>query len=189
MQVITFTGFSLIIGGSGTVLPLGIQSDIMKALCILLLLLLTASLHAQNFVTAQGEYMDTTKSISANCAPPYKLFYYQLKAKYPVSSAILLRESNAFLKQKGGEYTGSGYVTFRFFIDCEGTMSRVLVMQTDENYKTIHFDKAFVNDLYQYLKTMDQWKKNIDIQDIKNANYIAYISFKIKNGEVVNIIP
>ena len=161
----------------------------MKALSILLFTLLSASLFGQNIITTQGEYMDTTLSISAHCAPPYNIFYYQIQGKYPVSSAILLADSKAFLKQKGGKYAGTGYVTFRFFIDCEGIMSRIRVMQTDENYKTIHFEKTFVNDLYQYLKTMDQWKKNIDIQDIKNANYMAYISFKIKNGEVVNIIP
>lgn len=62
-------------------------------------------------------------------------------------------------------------------------------MQTDENYKTTHFEKKFVNDLYGFLLTMDKWKKNLEIQDIKNANYLSFVSFKIKNGEVISIIP
>lgn len=133
--------------------------------------------------------MDTTRVFSPECAPPYQIFYYSADAKYPVSSTILLSESRAFLKQKKQIHSGNGYVTFRFIIDCQGTMSRVLVQQTDDNYKAIHFQKEFVNDLYSYLKTMDQWKKNLKLRNLENINYIAFISFKIKNGEVVNIIP
>lgn len=132
--------------------------------------------------------MDTTRVFSAECAPPYQIFYYQVKAKYPVSSALLLNQSREFMKSKP-MYSGSGYVTFRFYIDCQGIMSHVLVQQTDENYKSFHFEKEFVNDLYNYLKTMHDWKKNLEVQNLKNINYIAFISFKIKNGEIVNIIP
>ncbi len=137
----------------------------------------------------KGEFMDTTRIFSPDCAPPYAIFYYQIKAKYPVSSTILLADSRAFVKQRNQLYSGSGYVTFHFYIDCKGTMSRVLVQQTDENYKSFHFQKEFVNDLYSYLKTMHEWKKKLEIQNPKNINYIAFISFKIKNGEIVNIIP
>jgi hypothetical protein len=161
----------------------------MKTACTLCLILASTSLFAQNYITPKGEFMDTTRVFSPACAPPYQIFYYSVNAKYPVSSTVLLSESRAFLKQKQQIYTGSGYVTFRFIIDCEGIMSRVLVQQTDDQYKTVHFQKEFVNDLYAYLKTMDQWKKNLKIKDIENINYIAFISFKIKNGEVVNIIP
>lgn len=146
-------------------------------------------LYGQNYIIPKGEYMDTTLNVSSKCSPPYNIFYYQLKAKYPVASATLLSESRAFMKQKGQIYSGNGYVTFKFFIDCEGTMSSVKVMQTDDNYKAIHFEKSFVNDLYNYLKTMNKWKTNLKVEDLKNINYIAFISFKIKNGEVINIIP
>jgi len=161
----------------------------MKIGFIFCFLFISESLYGQNYITSKGEYMDTTLNVSSKCSPPYNIFYYQLKAKYPVASATLLNESKAFMKQKMRIYSGTGYVTFKFFIDCEGTMSRIKVMQTDDNYKAIHFEKSFVNDLYGYLQTMDKWKRNLDVENLKNVNYIAFISFKIKNGEVINIIP
>ncbi|MEO6684621.1 MAG: hypothetical protein ABIN24_01595 [Dyadobacter sp.] len=161
----------------------------MKIVFLICLMLFAGNILGQNFITPKGEYMDTTRTVSSNCAPPYVIFYYNLKGKYPVSSSAILRESREYLKQKGHTYSGDGYITFRFFIDCEGIMSRIQVLQTDDNYKSTHFQKEFADDLYSYLKTMKEWKKNLEIQTLKNANYIAFISFKIKNGEVVNIIP
>jgi len=133
--------------------------------------------------------MDTTRIFHSDCAPPYAIYYYQVKAKYPASSSTLLREAREFLKHKHSSIEGSGYITFRFFVDCKGTMSRVQVLQTDENYNTTHFSKDYVNDLYLYVKTLDQWLVNTEIQNLKNINYIAFISFKIKHGQIVNIIP
>ena len=133
--------------------------------------------------------MDTTLVTSSSCSPPYVIYYYDLKAKYPATSLSILREAKAFMKNTRETYTGTGYITFRFFINCEGIVSRTKVMQTDENYKVTHFEKKFVNDLYNFLLTMDKWKKNLEIQNIKNANYLSFISFKIKNGEVIAVIP
>ncbi|MCF2444257.1 hypothetical protein L0657_09840 [Dyadobacter sp. CY345] len=161
----------------------------MKVVFRLYLLLSSISLFGQNYITPKGEFMDTTRVYSPGCAPPYQIFYYQVKAKYPVSSALLLAESRNFIKSKERINSGSGYVTFRFIIDCEGIMSRVLVQQTDENYKPFHFEKEFVNDLYSYLKTMRLWKTHLRVENLNNINYVAFVSFKIKNGEIINIIP
>ncbi|WP_149242075.1 hypothetical protein [Dyadobacter sp. 32] len=161
----------------------------MKAILIICLSFASIISFAQNYTLPQGEYMDTTLVISPKCSPPYSIFYYQVKAKYPVSSETLLREAKDFMKEKGHTYTGSGYVTFRFYVDCEGTMSRIKVMQTDEDYKPARFQKDLVEELYQFAKKINKWPTGIEIQDIKNVNYIAFISFKIKNGEIINIIP
>jgi hypothetical protein len=161
----------------------------MKAIFMIFFCFVSTILLGQNYILSQGEYMDTTLVISPKCSPPYRIFYYQVKAKYPVSSETLLREAKDFMKEKGHTYAGSGYVTFRFYVDCEGTMSRIKVMQTDEDYKPARFQKGFVEELYQFAKKMNKWPTGIEIQDIKNINYIAFISFKIKNGEITNIIP
>ena len=67
-------------------------------------------------------------------------------------------------------------------------MKRTQVLQTDKNYKTYHFDKAFVDELYFFLNTLDDWKI---VKDNKGnpLSYIAFITFKIENGKVINIIP
>lgn len=161
----------------------------MRIVFILLLILSSISLFGQNYITPKGEFMDTTRVLGPDCAPPFQIFYYQVKAKYPVSSTQLLRQSQEFISEKKRIYSGNGYVTFRFFVNCEGIMSRVQVQQTNENYKAFHFQKEFVEDLYSYLQTMHKWKQNLQVQNLKNLNYTAFISFKITNGQIVNIIP
>lgn len=129
----------------------------------ILFCLVSNILFAQNFVLPQGEYMDTTSVFHSDCAPPYAIYYYQVQAKYPVSSPALLTEARAFLKQNSNSIESSGYITFRFFIDCKGSMSRVQVLQTDENYKTTHFPKEYVNSLYLFVKTLDKWPMDIPL--------------------------
>ncbi|MCF0058525.1 hypothetical protein [Dyadobacter sp. CY356] len=161
----------------------------MRIVFIFFLILSSISLFGQNYIIPKGEYMDTTLITSPNCSPPYTLYYYDVKAKYPDGSLSILNDTKQYLKKTNNTYVGTGYITFRFFINCEGVISRTKVMQTDENYKVTHFEKKFINDLYGFLLTMDKWKKNPTIYDIKNANYLSFVSFKIKNGEVIAIIP
>ena len=142
----------------------------------------------QNYTLPDGEYMDTTNNLKSNC-DTYNNYYYSLGCKYPKNSTSLLKELQVFLKNKNNRYSGSGYITFHFRIDCEGKPNqKVKVLQTDANYKTYHFDKILVNDLYLFLKTLNEWKIGL----AKNGNtysYLAFITFKIYNGKITNIAP
>jgi hypothetical protein len=160
----------------------------MKYLTVLLILFSFFSAAGQNYITIHGEFMDTASTANLKCSSD-SLYYYEIGGKYPRSSSTLLKESQAFIEKKNNKYSGSGYITFRFMIDCEGKMlKRVQVLQTDTDYKKYHFDKIFVNDLFDYLKTLDQWKI-AKSQSGKTFNYLAFITFKISNGKVINIIP
>jgi hypothetical protein len=142
----------------------------------------------QNYILPDGEYMDTTSNSNSECKVN-NIYYYQVNGKYPESSSSLLLEALEFMNKKTTEYTGSGYITFRFAIDCEGKMAnKVQVLQTNEYYKNYHFEKSLVNDLYSFVKTLDKWK-TIKKKDNKTYSYVTFITFKIKNGKVINIIP
>lgn len=132
--------------------------------------------------------MDTTVVANPKCSDKYLIYFYHVNTRYPVSTQSLLSESKAFLSKTGQKYTGSGYVTFRFMINCEGKMQRVRVMQVDDDYKPKHFDKRFVSDLNDYIHTLDRWETGLSAFKMENVNYIAYLSFRIKNGEVINVI-
>jgi hypothetical protein len=131
--------------------------------------------------------MDTT-SARGTCREP-NVYYYQVGGKYPENSASLLEKTRMFLQKQNKQYTGSGYITFRFRVDCEGkAMKRVQVLQTDENYISQHFDKDFVGQLFSFVKTLDKWKiaKN---NKGEPYSYTTFVTFKIKDGQVINIIP
>ena len=131
--------------------------------------------------------MDTTRTVYNNCKED-PIYYYAVKGKYPMNSESLLKELHHFLQTKNNSYTGNGYITFRCRIGCDGKKGgRVQVLQTDELYKTTHFKKEFVNELYAFFKTMDKWPI-VKIKE-ENVSYMTYITFKIKNGKVIAIIP
>lgn len=153
-----------------------------------LFLLLSSKTFAQNFVLPDGEYMDTTISQNEKCAQQYA-YFYSVGGKYPENSATLLKKVQTYLQQKNESYTNSGYITFRFMIDCEGKpLAKTRVLQTDENYVTCHFEKKLVDELFAFYKTLDKWKI-IKSKEGVSYSYKAFITFKIRNGKVINIIP
>lgn len=160
----------------------------MKSAIIIILLLLIFRSYSQVYTLPDGEYMDTTINADTGCKD-YNIYYYQVGGKYPKSSITLLKETQIFLQQTNKSFQGSGYITFRFRVDCEGQRTkRTQVLQTDEHYKSYHFNKDFVNELYRFLNTLNDWKTAKDNRG-NTFSYIAFITFKLKNGKVTNIIP
>lgn len=161
----------------------------LRSIIFLIISLQSISVSSQNIILPEGEFIDTTNIIDATCKGHHYVYYYQVGGKYPENSRSLLSKAQAFMHDKNKSYHGSGYITLRFAIDCEGKMGRkVQVLQTNEKYKSFHFDKKFVNELHSFLKTLDKWK----IAGSKESSpffYTSFITFKIKDGKIINIIP
>src|SRR6266581_8007814 len=140
----------------------------MKLFLIFIIVLYFTPCSSQNIITKDGEFMDTSSNINPKCAPSVatytsgyigSFYYYSYGCKYPRSSATLLKDAKTFLAKKNNPYSGNGYITFRFTIDCEGKMlKKVQVLQTDDSYTHFRFDKRLVNELFDYLNTLTQWK-------------------------------
>lgn len=160
----------------------------MREIFIVMFFLLASKTYGQNYSLPDGQYMDTTVVIDTTCKQN-NIYFYSVNGKYPESSITLLKKVQIFLQQKGKTYSGSGYITFRFRVNCEGhKMKRTQVLQVDENYKHYYFEKGFVNELYSFLNTLDKWRIAKNEND-NTFSYHSFISFKIQDGKVVNIIP
>ncbi len=161
----------------------------MKALVIIITLLVSKFCLSQNYKLPEGDFMDTTLPSFTSPCHDKNVLYYQIGAKYPESSLSILKNAQAFTSNYHN-FSGNGYITFLFIIDCKGKIApRIQVLQTDENYKKYYFEKDFVTLLYAFLKTMDKWKiARINNREVPLA-YHTFITFKIQNGKVVNIIP
>ncbi len=161
----------------------------MKFKLAVILLFIYSKGFSQNIITTEGAFMDTTTNISGNCRVGGNIYYYSVNGKYPKNSASLLADARQFLGGRSNNYSGNGYISFRFTINCEGTMlNKVQVLQTDTLYKNCQFDKALINELYAFIKTLKQWK----IAKTKTGisfNYKTFLTFKVNNGEIINIIP
>jgi len=132
--------------------------------------------------------MDTTFAQNEKCLKQYA-YFYSVGGKYPENSTSLLKKVQTFLQQQNKNYVNSGYITFRFMIDCEGRrIPATQVLQTDEKYAAFHFEKKLVDELYSFLKTLDKWV-TAKSKEGNTYSYKAFLTFKIKNGKVINIIP
>jgi len=143
---------------------------------------------AQRVVLPGGEYMDTTSVRSPACADAGWARYYSVQGKYPRSSYTLAQAAQAFLQQQKQAYVGSGYVTFRFAIDCAGhRQPRVQVLQTTSQYQPTHFRPELVAALYAYFQTLTEWR--VGVRQNAPVNYLAYLTFKLQDGKVVAVVP
>jgi hypothetical protein len=133
-------------------------------------------------------FMDT---VWEGSVPPDSImvYYYSVRGKYPESSETIRKQAQEYLETTHRIYSGSGYITFRFYIDHNGQMlKRVQVLQTDSLYKEYIFPGNLIMDLFVFLKTLHAWKPAQDIQQVP-PYYINLMSFKIQNGTLVDIIP
>lgn len=161
----------------------------MKYILSLLILFCGLTAFAQRYVLPEGEFMDTTRSAVDTSCRDYNMYYYSARGKYPKNSASLLKEVRSYLQKTAMAYSGSGYVTFRFIVDCNGhPMKRTEVLQTDEHYKSYHFEKRMVNELYDFVKTLDKWR-TAKTEEGQSFPYHAVLTFKIRDGKVITIIP
>lgn len=135
-----------------------------------------------------GEYLDTTTVRNPACAKTPTLPYFAVDGKYPRSSATLVREATAFLQRSGRTFGGSGYITFRFVIDCAGFRQPMTqVLQTDANYVPTHFRPELVSALYAFLKTLKDWRACTRNGYV--VGYFTYLTFKLTDGKVVAVVP
>jgi hypothetical protein len=161
----------------------------MKYLLLCLFLLATsASARAQYLLFHGGEYLDTTTAHNPACAKVPTAHYFSVGGKYPRSSETLAAEANAYLRRKSQRPAGSGYITFRFMIDCAGFRQPMTqVLQTDAGYVPTHFRPDLVGELYAFMKTLKDWR--VATHNNQAFNYFTYLTFKITDGKVVAVIP
>ncbi|MDO5617131.1 MAG: hypothetical protein Q4G16_13115 [Cruoricaptor ignavus] len=81
----------------------------------------------------------------------------------------------------------SGLIRIRFIVNCKGEADRFRLLEMDENYKPKMFDKKISNKLLQITKNINLWNPKV-IQN-HNVDYYQYLIFKIKDGNLIEIMP
>ena len=85
-------------------------------------------------------------------------------------------------------YTDSGYVFFRFIVNCNGLSGRFEIIQTNLEMEEVTLNPEMVEQLYELTKDGENWnapKNNIS----EPINYYTYVFYKIQNGEITEILP
>jgi len=88
-------------------------------------------------------------------------------------------------KNKG--YTDSGYLNFRFLVNCEGNAGWFEIVEMNLDLEEVNLNDAMVNQLFKLTSDSKHWK--IFTYKEVPRNYYMYISYRIENGEIIEILP
>jgi len=86
-----------------------------------------------------------------------------------------------------GVINESGYITIRFIINCKGEAGRYEILQIGKDYKKKIFNQALVDHLFTLTRNLKDWNP-IELRDTKFDSFI-HMTFKIENGELLEILP
>jgi len=95
-----------------------------------------------------------------------------------------------FFKNKyssGGFENESGYITVRFIINCKGKAGRYEVLKTGTDFRAKDFDPYLEDHLLRLVKELKDWQAIAFHGD--NYDSFFHLTFKIQNGQLVEILP
>jgi hypothetical protein len=89
--------------------------------------------------------------------------------------------------QKDKLYSESGYLTFRFVVNCHGEAGRFVIEESSLDYEKKKFKSETVEHLFSIMRRdLTKWKPVV-FDEAKDAYF--YITFKLRNGEIIDILP
>ncbi len=81
----------------------------------------------------------------------------------------------------------SGWLRIRFVVNCRGETDRFRIIGMDNNKAAFTFDKSISEQLLSICKSLNGWLILPD-QDAPK-DYYMYLSFKLENGKIKEILP
>lgn len=81
----------------------------------------------------------------------------------------------------------SGYVTLRFVLNCKGEKGWYEIKQLGLDFEEKEFNKLTVDQLFDLTEALGSWTPIVF--DDNNFDSYFHLTFKIDNGELVEILP
>lgn len=81
----------------------------------------------------------------------------------------------------------TGMLTFRFVVNCNGEAGRFIAKGYDLAYQPFDFPEETVQHLYEQMLKLKEWQVVVINDEPRDAYF--YFTFKINNGEIIDILP
>ena len=81
----------------------------------------------------------------------------------------------------------SGYRTLRIIINCHGDIGNFITEQADLDFQKTEFSTEVVKYFFGIMQTLTKWQP-CHIQKIPSDSY-AYLTLKLRDGELVELLP
>jgi len=89
--------------------------------------------------------------------------------------------------KKSKLFEESGYLTFRFYVNCKGEAGRFVIEQADLDFQRKEFNSETIAHFLELLKGLKEWTPTHFGEDKIDATF--YFTFKLKDGELIEIMP
>lgn len=80
-----------------------------------------------------------------------------------------------------------GMLTFRFVISCQGKAGRFIAEAYDFNYQKQSLPEKAVKGVFEFLNNLESWQPTVIRGE--NRDSYAYITLKIKDATIIDILP
>ena len=84
-------------------------------------------------------------------------------------------------------YTDSGYLNIRFVINCKGEAGRYIIHENNLDLEPQKLNTELVNQLFKITSNLKNWNPNFVRNEYRDS--YMYLSYRIENGEITEIIP
>ncbi|MDB9954039.1 hypothetical protein OAD49_00570 [Flavobacteriaceae bacterium] len=111
------------------------------------------------------------------------LQYYSVNANYQNGRKALMKEIWDTIEPLS--FKASGYITFRFIINCEGDIGYFRVKTIDSELKKNVFDSDKIKRLQMYIENLKHW--NAGALGAKTFDSYFVLNFKIETGKITDI--
>lgn len=81
----------------------------------------------------------------------------------------------------------SGYLTFRFVINCEGQAGRFVTEEAGLDFKRMEFPAALVQHVYGIITKLTNWRAAVLNEEAIDT--YAYLTLKFRDGQLIEILP
>ena len=140
--------------------------------------------------THNVEYIDSTKARLSKgfkvCNENFIAQYYNPeKATYSKTKKGLRDFILSNYENRG--YTDSGYLNIRFVINCEGSAGRYDIHENKLDMETTPLYTDMVEHIFELTAQLKQWNPNVIRGNIWDS--YMYLSYRIENGEITEILP
>ena len=109
----------------------------------------------------------------------------KIEYAYNPNKGVFKQYIQSEYKNKG--YTASGYLNFRFIVNCEGKVGYIETIEMDMDLEEASMSPDLVQQLLELTTAMGNWK-GLQIRDV-SVDYYMYVSYKIQHGEITEILP
>lgn len=162
-----------------------------KALVIIVLIFISASCKVQENEKYKNDigFIDPENALGAKEFKTCDNYVYEYYNSFPHGGfkhgKKALRDSVMSKYKTVG--TDAGYLTFRFVVNCQGKAGRYQIIENDLNHVPTTLNKNLVSKLFQITQDLKEWKQ-ITL-DNQYRDYYFYITYKLRDGKIIEILP